>query len=184
MKTLNLPLHRKARIWFAELPQAEFAADETYEIIMPGAKSPPNNIRRAAVELLIPTGPRAMYGLLGGVLSPSGSNKMHIQVNVSRESGLPLVDSLASSLDKVSIGLPKEYVPGLVNGIFKATRQIGGLSSGKVLFNCAAHGYVGSSELIFMHLSSIVIKILSAYSELPSEQEMIALLQAELSSGK
>jgi hypothetical protein len=65
---LNLELgkHRPANLWLQDLPPARFESDQVLEFSISAAGTPLKTKRQGALEVVVPIGPRAMYGLLGG----------------------------------------------------------------------------------------------------------------------
>ena len=180
MILLTLPFNRRARVWIGELPQAVYEGGTVVNQVVEGTREPFGEVRRAAVEFYVPSGPRSMYGLLGAVLSPDQLHRLCVQVNTSHELGRWFADSLAGTSDDVRVGLPDEYVGGVLDGILAARQQVGNLCSGGLVFSCAAHGERSSNHLIFNHLSRIVVSILNMETDSPSEQTLAALFPLKL----
>jgi hypothetical protein len=134
--------------------------------------------RVGAVELFHHAGPYTPYGLLGATHHPSASadRELTVLVHVSTPSGAAFTESLARSFDDVQIGLPHEYVRGVIDGVSEVHGEIGGLAAGKLVFDCAAHGAIGSSLAFFQRLSRIVCRLLSAEHAQPSEDEILRYL--------
>ena len=172
MIEFTLPYHCRARVWLGELPQASYLADYTVERSIE-AKSPDfNNVRLAAVELREPKGPRVLYGLLGAEFRPLKSNNLDLQVNVSSNDNLRIADSSLNQSGDILVGLPKEYIDSVVRGVFDIGEKADGIFAGTLLFNCAAHSIVGSSESIFRRLSYIVVQILFSPKNTLSEHDL------------
>jgi len=177
MITLALPFHRKAKVWVGEQPAAVYVAERSVKHVLEAKPSFSKTVHRGAVELCIPTGPRSIYGLLGAEFNQDESDKIRITVNISSDRGQQFVASLAGTSDDVRIGLPEEYVNGVLGGVTLAREQIGHLLSGDLVFNCAAHGLTGSSELIFKYASSIVLNILILNNDEWTADELAPLFQ-------
>lgn len=71
MIELNLTQHSRAHVWLAEIPEAQVELGAAIERVVETGAVSLNEVRRAAVEILIPRGPRALYGLLGAELRPN-----------------------------------------------------------------------------------------------------------------
>jgi len=147
------------RIWIGELPEATYPPDRTSTISLPAKTVWSGTPLLAAVELVVPRGPRIWYGLLGGRLEPRSSDKLTITLTISGHSGPVLTDTLAPSYDEVRVGLPGEYVEAVVAGFKSAAAATDALVAGELTVNCAAHGLVGSSNAIFEHLGDILLKL-------------------------
>src|SRR5713226_8667543 len=100
MITLQLAQHRKARVWLNELPDARVKSAKFAEHSVPSGKPALERVRRAAVEILIPHGPRALYGLLGAELLSKESGTFVIRVAVSDDGCRPFPGSIALSSDE------------------------------------------------------------------------------------
>lgn len=141
-----------------------------------------NQKQMAAVEMIIPSAGRALYGLLGAEFVSDRSNKLLVKVAVSEavsEDVEAEIDwSLASSIDKVCAGLPVEYADSVFDGVVHAGEILG---SGVLFFNCAAHGEIGSSPQMFRQLALKVVRLIAAASvkESLSEKELISLLATD-----
>lgn len=178
MFELDLPLHRQARAWVDNTPPASFEADETFAHISPAGKPGFPEVRRVAVELLIPKGARVLYGLLGAEYRPSESGELHVLIN-SLSAGPPLEDPLLSpALDEVQIGLPAAYMDSVIEGVMLANE--GDLPAGMLKFQYAAHGIVSSCQAIFRALSLTVVRLL-ATNQLPTkEQDILPFLAIDI----
>ena len=133
MFEIDLPRHRKARVWVDNIPPASFEADETFEQISPAGELVFLETRRVAVELLIPKGARILYGLLGAEFRPSESGELHVLIKTLSSTGPPLENSLLPlSLDNVRIGLPTAYVQAVIEGVTLANEGV--LPPGRLYF--------------------------------------------------
>jgi hypothetical protein len=101
----------------------------------------------ATVEWSGRIGHPSSYGLLGGTPSRVPS------VNVG-EAGGRFADSLAASADDVRWGLPPEYEGPVLEVLVAQPRP--------VHINRAAHGLVGSSEVVFRAVTRLLCQILTA----------------------
>ena len=152
---------REARCWQEILAVAVFLPIRHIERVIdaPAARI---SKRDATLEVLVPTGARSLYGLLGGTYEPNETGRLHIVVNVGAPKGPMFPDSLAGSLDEVHVGLPEEYSEAVLDGLVAA--QLGGnlLPSGTFTVVCAAHGLVGSSSDFFGRLARGLIRALES----------------------
>lgn len=106
----------------------------------------------ATVEWAGRIGHPSSYGLLGGAPARVPS------VNV-REGGGRFTDALAASVDDVRWGLPLEYEGPVLEVLVAQPRP--------VYITRAAHGLIGSSEMVFRALTRLLCQILTA--GLPTE---------------
>jgi hypothetical protein len=152
-------LRRKARFWWNELPPASFVATKTIEREVDVRARSALVAHSAAVEVLVPHGAMASYGLLGVEVEPADSSFLTIKVGVSRASGPPLPKALAEVMDDVRIGLPAEYAEAVAEGAAKGfARGISGCG-GVLSFRCAAHGQVGSNVGTFSALAEVLVHL-------------------------
>lgn len=82
--TLNLSDYRKARVWLGELPDIIYPVAEIVETTLGTKNVAVAEIRRAAIEMFVPKGGRAVYGLLGAEFSPANTDKLAVQVAISK----------------------------------------------------------------------------------------------------
>ncbi|MCT7994827.1 hypothetical protein [Laspinema olomoucense] len=166
--TLNLNRHRKAKIWLGELPNLINPEHGCLECSLPGRTSTLTNRQQGAIEMLVPSAGRALYGLLGGEFFPTDSGELIVKVAVSENTEIEMPGSLASNLDTVYRGLPVEYADSVFNGIGDAGEILG---SGILFCNCAAHSPVGSSPRMFRQIALILVRLIASQTASVSEEE-------------
>jgi hypothetical protein len=173
MREIELGKYRKARVWRGELPPSHLRADsklfETLSASLPTLKE-----QMGALEVLVPLGPRFMYGLIGGELRPGSDNELRIEIAVSKGNGTLFQNPLCGSLDQARIGLPSEYAKAVLSGIALA-KEHGGIIAGQLAITHAAFGEIGSCEAVFKHLAAGLMRLLTFKSSEPSQQELINL---------
>ena len=157
MKTYQLNRLAKARVWQRRDP---FDATERPEFL--------------AVELWIPHGASAEYGLLGASLD---HEQFGVRLTCPRSDGR-WAGSLAEGLDDVRRGLPEEYRESVIREaqavIAERAMDIG------VTYDTAAHGAIGSSSALFGRLAVTVIDLLTIGEESPGDERTEALLRTAL----
>jgi hypothetical protein len=162
----------KARIWIGELPDSSYTAVDVLERQLEAHKPEITKQQDAAIEMLIPTGPRALYGLLGASFKPNHSMQLVIQVAITDRVQQLLDWSLAKRVDEVHIGLPMEYSESVFQGVLE-----GSLSrSGILRFDQAAHGVVGSNSWMFRHLAKLITQHFTYEEEGLLEQDVLTFL--------
>lgn len=170
---------RKARLWLGELPTWEYNIAEVVERIREASSGAPL-LHCTAIELLILIGGRAYYGGVAVTYTPTQRGKLEVEVPVSTNDGIPFEGSLAGvKAEEPFKGLPREYVPGLFEGLMEAS-QTPSLGSGTLRVCGAVHGRVGSSNWMFSMLGRIIVKLLTLETIAPSELEFIQLIQEEI----
>jgi hypothetical protein len=65
-------------------------------------------------------------------------------------------ESVLRASEKVNIGLPAEYIPGVLKGLAFAEPLV----SAFLDFRCGAHGEVGSNQIMFSAAANALMKIL------------------------
>jgi hypothetical protein len=133
MRHFHLRRHAEARVWQDEAPP--FATG--------GGTS-------VAIELFVPLGGMAAYGLLGATLVASGQPT----VTVAAMAVQPWNDSVAHVVDTVSTGLEPEFV----DTVLQAGRESLPLvpAGRSLVYDCAACGQAGSSVWLFRRLAIAV----------------------------
>ena len=148
MQTIELRHFGKARLWWATDP---FDGSER-----PGSLT---------VELFLPRGPRSEYALLGASLVSQGHG---VRVDCAEDLG-PWHESLAGGLDDVRRGLPVEYRGSIPQQALRAAADR--LTRCTLVFDCAAHGAVGSNPALFGQVAAIVATLLTAPTH-PDESDV------------
>jgi hypothetical protein len=175
---LNLDRYKKARVWVGELPELSYDVLQVEERRLAAQGGMLAEVRCAAVELLIPTGPRSLYGALGATFSPGITGQLLVQVATSAEDGELVASALTGRLDEVHIGLPQEYAGAVLEGAVN-TEEIHLLGPGILRFDHAAHGYVSSAQVIFRRVARTVVRLLCLDEGAASEGDLRAILERE-----
>jgi hypothetical protein len=178
---LKLPLHQKARIWVGESPPppCQFDAEVVLEELVHSDGSL-SEARSLTLEMLIPTGARMLYGLLGADSIPTAANKARVLVNASDVNGGVFKDSLASKLDDVRVGLPLDYAESVMAGVSKTRQEATIFPAAEIQFKRAAHGRAGSDPVIFRRLSRLLTRLMILEKLPVTEAEMRLHLQVKL----
>jgi len=181
MRLVDLGKHRRARLWFGDLPDAAYQSVNAVKCSISASRNTQDGLRLAAIEVLVPLGGRSIYGLLGGEFRPDSSNRLDVDVFVASAAGPPFASNLATQTDKVRVGLPAEYVEGVLGGVALAKGELDRLAAGKLLINCAAHGEIGSCEVVFKHLALALVKLFNREGQALSDGELISLFPSTFS---
>jgi hypothetical protein len=128
------------------------------------------------LEACVPRGARIDYGLVGVTFEPRPIARVRVTVPYSETSGPCWNDSLAATLDDVSLGLAPEYAESLLKVIAERTTQT--FPPGHLCLDHAAHGRVGSSRAFFGRLMTCVLTLLR--DGVPGDAETCAFLRAGL----
>ena len=169
MIILDLGKHRRARVWVGELPAIASVTDRVLSTSIEVEGQGLTASRIAAVEVVVPLGPRAMYGLLGGRINPASGRLLSVEVATSISNGQLLFDTLALPGEEVKSGLPAEFGPAIISAVALARQEMPNLPPGRITIECAAHGSVSSSYRMFQRLTQILLRILTSGRELTDE---------------
>ena len=170
---------RKARLWLGELPTWEYDIAEVVERTREAPSGAPS-LYCTAIELWMLIGARAYYGGVAVTYTATQQGKLVVQIPVSTNDGIPFEESLAGmKAEEPFKGLPREYVPGLFEGLIEVS-QTPSLGSGTLRVCGAVHGRVGSSNWMFRMLGRIIVKLLALETIALSELEFIQLIQEEI----
>ena len=176
IRTARVDLHGQARVWLDELPEPAFPVVDIIDRTLGAGSSSISSVRRAGVEVLLPRGAHAFYGLLGAEFTPRSSGPLEIQVAISGTPELQLDRSLAVRSDDVRLGLPRQYSTSVLDGV-STTHETHRLGPGVVRFVRAAHGAVGSSRWLFERLAGVVVSLLASQTEMLSDEDLSELLR-------
>ncbi|MCP4152390.1 MAG: hypothetical protein GY757_31925 [bacterium] len=156
----NLGDSKRGKIWVNEQPGIMYNSKAIIKTQVEIKERDICNIKSLCLELFI--GPREIsnYGLLGIEFLANDSDLLTIIVNESSVDGKILSNSLAMQIDEVHIGIPKIYAKSISNCSEKTYKTLEKVPSGSLIFNIGAHGYVGSSPLIFSIITRVIINLL------------------------
>ena len=129
-----------------------------------------------ACEILIAAGPRNLYGLLGGEFKPKNIPQLEIHIGSFQGNERLFDGSIASKADKATIGLPVEYVPGIIEGFKLGRQKLINVGQGDFTINRGVYGIIGSSEVLFKHLTSILFCLLHLNGNEMSDKQILGLL--------
>lgn len=160
----------RAQLWRDELPEASYSTGQLLDrhVSAGGGRHAPATV---AIEVWMPTGPRALYGLLGARFEPDARG-LSIRVPVVPGiEGPRFAGTIAASYDEVRVGLPDEYGREVVHWLAYEAEKLG-LSPGVLAVERAAHSLVGSSRSVFAALAVLVVQMLAKKLD---DQEPVAI---------
>ncbi len=169
----KLPKFAEARVWTDELPDYAVMIGESSPLLTVAASGTIPD-RAAAVEWLIPLGPRSLYGLLGARLCPN-ENGCLIEI-IEEKPTRAVAETIASRVSESAlVGMLPEYAAAVKRGAEAVLAARPALPACRITFCAAVVGEVGSCEAIFENLARVVLELLLSPS-LPSEAELPGLL--------
>ena len=156
---LNRGTGRRGRAWVGEVPPA---AEVTPIGIVDSYWNNPGpsfcqETQRAAYEVMLPTGGRILYGLLGVEFKPHDYEFLRVCVGLAHPAG-PYEDSLAGRLG-AKVGLPDYVCGGVLAG---ALQDPGRLGQGVARFMWGAITDTGSAWEVFRTLAVGVVRLLGS----------------------
>ena len=166
--------YRRANVWIDEAPPADFAASSVVKRIVTPKRASISLHRIAAVEIFQPMGPMIGYALLGGELIQSDVDGLEVVVLVNAD-GAQFKSPLVPNSDEAWVGLDDEYVDWVFSGVEKVNESDGLPTGASLRFRWAAHGWNGSSRMLFKRLSGLVVQLLMLPKN-PSEAEIADLI--------
>ena len=149
----------KMRVWLEEFPDSHYVVSEVLQYQLSADDLSETQQRCVAIEIVLHQGGYNPYGLLGAYFVPVRSDRLTIEVHISSEDGRIAPTTLAGGMDKIKIGLPQEYAESVLAGAISAS-SLSRLGAGRLCFDCAAHGEIGSSTNIFHRLAMLVVELL------------------------
>jgi hypothetical protein len=167
------------RFWIGEVPDAHYASTKVIHHAAAARVEVPAAPRFVALEIFVPSGPRWLYGMLGGRWRSDGGGALKVSAEVAAVSGRLFPQHLAISGDQVRVGLLAEHARGIVAGVQIVERSVAGLPMGELTLDVASHGAVGSNPTIYKHIVAILLQLIrTRYREPrePAEEELAALL--------
>ncbi|NEQ99516.1 MAG: hypothetical protein F6K30_22900 [Cyanothece sp. SIO2G6] len=185
MIQLKLNQTRKGRVWLDETPPATFTGKETHELeftIKKTANATCSKPHSASIELLILVGSQPMYGFLGATFYPDETQKFIIQVLVGDSEVSNIKEFIATPPEILQVGLSQEYVSIILKRAAETYAEISPALSGKLVFNCAAHGVFSSNPVIFGFLSQTVIHTINLLCKEVASTEITKFIESAINS--
>lgn len=137
----------------------------------------PRGVRVLILEVMIPRGARALYGLLGGRFVPSDEGgKLLVRTAIESDITPVYGDALLAPIEPVKVGLPAEYALAAVHGVERAVSKGVDLRPGSLEFCYAGHGEASSNAPIFDQLGYSLTNLLCLSIESISAETVDELL--------
>ena len=160
---IQLPKFQVARVWINALPLVAVSGNSSLTKSIENGEATSYIVNSAAIEWLVPLGPRIAYGLLGGRFIPSEQAPLVLDVVTSTSDAGQYSETLASKVSEdARIGLPMEYGKVVFNAAADALSRSRHPLSGQIIIDHAVHGLVGSSPVMFERLASALIQIIGS----------------------
>ncbi len=157
MIELQLTALAKARVWFRrETP--EFIVSGTVNRKIEGNPTSAARQEYLTLEAYVPRGGFVEYGLLGFHLVRDETNLLQVNVPYTEDVGRVWFNSLATQVDDVRLGLPREFAMPIHETIAGFTAY--GFPAGKLTIVEAAHGQVGSSAQFLQRVATCALSLM------------------------
>ena len=120
---------------------------------------------------MVPRGGKADYGALGATFTPSAMPDLAVTVPYlsSTGAGAGYSSDLVLASESAHLGLPREFADAVLAGVREQVSMGPSVGSGRLVFDRAAHGLVGSSRNHFHILARALVRLLSLPKEADSE---------------
>jgi hypothetical protein len=152
---VNLNKNARARLWdSAELPHLGGSPVVEHVLRSDGGTRPAKSI---AIEVVVPRGGTASYGLLG--VTFECTQTASLAMSVLSSDGRVFAEALALPPERAMFGLPTEYVNSVLSGFLGGAASLDDIPGGSLVFDRAAHGMVGSSGKLFRDLAACVTRV-------------------------
>jgi hypothetical protein len=181
MRDIDCGKHARARLWVGELPDIRSQCGLPIAQSFPAKPMSRALSRSVALEMMWPTGPRWLYGLLGATYTPGHASALDVTICTDEIPGEAFQDALAFSRNDVRMGLLPEYGPAVSAGLARRPGELQALGAGTLDFNCAAHSEIGSAVAVFRTLASTVLSVLATNQPVADDQ-IVHLLRSQLFS--
>lgn len=179
LNVYELPHNAKCKVWIDEWPDAHLGEVELPCFSVPTAGRQRSESSDIAVEWWAPTGPRVLYGLLGGSFEANGAGLLKVCRKDGAVGGAYKTDFPVVYGERIFVGLPAEFVEAALEGIRIACALSSETPPGQITLKVAAHGIVGSSPHVFHFLGRVIGKAWCMPS-VPRSQVIVDLVRDEV----
>jgi hypothetical protein len=173
MNVLEIPLERyqKARAWINDSPINPSKDPDALFEKMDASSLEGVEPKRIAIEVAIPIG-FTMYGLLGGQIQPCEGG-FELVVKSMGDSVTSYAEALVSAdSDDIRCGLADEFLPIVVRSLKESvSERIDSLPNARLTIDVAAHGAVGSNQIVFKKLAELLLDSLIG-SGIPTQESL------------
>lgn len=156
IKTFKISNTQTVKLWIDEKPDADYASAAVLRKDIPCDFSNEIPGSFVAIERTVITGPRKLYGLLGGSFRPERTASCTVEVALSDDNPAAGSRALAQPENVIVKGLPGEYG----RAVMEEALKFQGFKSGHVVFDHACHTAIGSSPVFFAQIAHAAIDLL------------------------
>lgn len=173
----NIGNFKECRIWLEDVPATEHEIAEVLSSVLEISNDMSGYNQNIAIELFV--APR-YYALLGIKYVYKKTDDIKIFVNITKDIGKIVTDSLALPSDNVHSGISKEYANTIINASQKVIMDLKVIPSGTITFNFGGYCDYGSNQVIFSKVSSILIRLLVSLQSGTRPDELKKIVRTEL----
>ncbi|MCT8978826.1 hypothetical protein N4T77_19800 [Clostridium sp. CX1] len=168
----------RARLWTDELPELKYNTIEVLKVDIETVNAENWQQKYLGLELSLSRN-SSNYALLGVKYVPSKEKVLKVKVNVGMSNDVILKNNIAQEIDEVHVGIPKEYAAPIINYIQENINKIN-IPPGTLLFNTGAHGYIGSSQTVFLLSTKILINMIHKDLKSIYEDDLIKVIDESI----
>jgi hypothetical protein len=128
----------------------------------------------AAVELWSRRGPRASYGLVAGHFVPRPSGGVVVRIAAGTREDHPLSARLKGAFGRFYLGLPEEFLDGVLSGVRAGASALG---PGILILDRFIHCQMASAPSVFERLAQAVCGILALPHDADRRRKAIDLIK-------
>src|SRR5262245_33849952 len=111
MRTLSMGSHVRANVWLDSMPEAQYSS--THAISFSVSAIGAARERIGAIEIVVPSGGRVGYGLLGGSMRSAPVGTLNVVAQFCPDQGERYVSDMRMLKDELYIGLPQYYTDAI-----------------------------------------------------------------------
>lgn len=174
----NLGRFRKGRIWTNEAPELEYETIEVLRETVDVTSLKRWDEKNLIFELSLPRN-SSNYALLGLKYIPDNEKVLKVEIKVGRSDDVLLENNIAQIVDEVHVGIPEEYARAILEYTKENSKEID-VPPGTLMFDVGAHGYVGSSQAIFLSVTKILLNIIDKDLKSISEDELSKIINESI----
>lgn len=155
----NVGKWKKCNLWIDEVPEMQYDCESVLNGVIVKKEWTNWDNSFYAIELRVIGRDCSNYALLGMRYEYKDVEELAINVNVSEFDGRVVEREISSVSGEIHCGLPLEYA----KKVFDVTRDClenTTCSQGEITVDIAAHGDVGSSQLLFESITKILLQLL------------------------
>lgn len=153
--------YKRCKLWINDVESSLGTTSEnTITTFVPSVPTKSIGKIQIAIEISLPKN-MSNYALIGFEYVPSEQNidKTNITVCINKQSREFPNDTLAMKNDKVYFGISEEFGQSILDTVVETLNEMGGFSSGDIIFNIGSYSECGSSKSIFCKATKVILML-------------------------